>query len=95
MEKLRLLSLIDNDYNLLKKYKQGDCYGANGRQLQSSVISFVSVVKRFYTNVNLLGEECVYSPSELLRIDGCINAVDRESQNKNVEDVMNIGLKSI
>lgn len=90
MDKPRLLHLIENDYNLLKKYEHGDCYGAKGRQLQPSIISFVSVVRRFYTNVDLLGQEKVFSPSELLRIDGCISAVDRESQHKDVEVVIRV-----
>lgn len=90
MDKLRLLHLIENDYNLLKKYEHGDCHGANGRQLQPSIISFVSVVRRFYTNVDLLGQKGIFSPSELLRIGGCISAVERESQNKDVEVVMRV-----
>lgn len=90
MDKYRLLNLIENDYNLLKKYEHGDCHGANGRQLTPSIIGFVAVVRRFYTNVDLLGQERVFSPSELSRIDGCISAVDRESQNKDIEDVMRV-----
>lgn len=90
MDKLRLINLIENDYNLLEKYEHRDCHGANGRQLQPSISSFVAVVRRFYTNVDLLGQESVFSPSELLRIGGCISAVDRESQNKNVEDVIRV-----
>lgn len=90
MDKYRLLNLIENDYNLLKKYEHGDCHGANGRQLTPSIIGFVAVVRRFYTNVDLLGQERVFSPSELSRIDGCISAVDRESQNKDIEVVMRV-----
>ena len=90
MDKYRLLNLIENDYNLLKKYEHGDCHGANGRQLTPSIIGFVTVVRRFYTNVDLLGQERVFSPSELSRIDGCISAVDRESQNKDIEVVMRV-----
>ena len=90
MDKSRLMHLIENDYNLLKKYEHGDCYGANGRQLQPSITSFVAVARRFYTNVDLLGQERVFSPSELFRIGGCISAVDRESQNKDVEVVMRV-----
>lgn len=90
MDKLKLLHLIENDYYLLKKYEHGDCYGANGRQLQPSIICFVSVVRRFYTNVDLLGQEGVFSPSELLRISGCFSAIDRESQNKDIEVVMRV-----
>jgi len=90
MDTMRLLHLIDDDYSLLKKYERGDCYGANGRQLQPSITGFVAVVRRFYTNVDLLGQESVFSPSELLRIGGCISAVDRESQNKNVEDAIRV-----
>ena len=90
MDKYRLLNLIENDYNLLKKYEHGDCHGANGRQLTPSIIGFVAVVRRFYTNVDLLGQERVFSPSELSRIDGCISAVDRESQNKDIKVVMRV-----
>ena len=90
MDKYRLLNLIENDYNLLKKYEHGDCHGANGRQLTPSIIGFVAVVRRFYTNVDLLSQERVFSPSELSRIDGCISAVDRESQNKDIEVVMRV-----
>ena len=78
MDKIRLLHLIEDDYNLLKKYERGDCYGANGRQLQPSIVVFVAVVRRFYANVDLLSHERVFSPSELSRINGCISAVDRE-----------------
>ncbi len=90
MDKYRLLNLIENDYNLLKKYEHGDCHGANGRQLTPSIIGFVAVVRRFYTNVDLLSQERVFSPSELSRIDGCISAVDRESQNKDIKVVMRV-----
>lgn len=90
MHKQRLLQLIEDDYNILKKYERGDCYGANGRQLQPSITGFVAVVRRFYTYVDSLSQESVFSPSELLRIGGCISAVDRESQNKDVEVVMRV-----
>lgn len=90
MYKQRLLQLIEDDYNILKKYERGDCYGANGRQLHPSITSFVAVVRRFYTNIDLLGQERVFSPNELLRIGGCISAVDRESQNKDVENVIRV-----
>lgn len=90
MDKIRLLHLIEDDYNLLKKYERGDCYGANGRQLQPSIVVFVAVVRRFYANVDLLSHERVFSPSELSRINGCISAVDRESQNKDIEDITRV-----
>ena len=90
MDNLRVLRSIEQDYNILKKYECGDSFGANRKQLQPSITSFVSVVRRFYANVDLLSEDGVFSVGELSRIGDCIRAVDRESQNKDIDVVVRV-----
>ena len=89
MDKNKLLHLIEDDYALLKRYERGDCHGANRKQLQPSIASFVAVVNRFYTSVTELYAE-VFTLDEQSMIEDCIRAVDRNSQNKDIGVVIRV-----
>ena len=89
MNKQRMLQLIEKEYALLKKYERGDCYGANHQQLQPNIHGFIAVINRFYIYIEELSKDS-FSVEELARIDDCKRAIDRESQNNSIEDVIRV-----
>lgn len=89
MEKQRLYRFITTDYQLLKQYENGDCYGADHKQIQPSVQMITNIVSRFYSYINMLPEE-EFTLEELARIDDARRAVDRNSQNPDSKEVIRV-----
>ena len=85
----KIYTSIENEYILLKDFERGDCYGDSHRHLPLSPHQFTTVVNRFYDYVGEL-EENLFSFEELSRIDDHRRAINRDSQNRDIENMIKI-----
>ena len=85
----KLYAFIENEYNLLKDFERGDCYGDSHRHLPLNPQQFITVVNRFYDYVSELGEH-FFSFEELARIGDNRRAICRDSQDRDIENMIKI-----
>lgn len=83
----KIYSSIKKEYNLLKNFECGDCYGDSHSHLPLNPHMFLAIVNRFYGYVSEL-EVNYFSFEELERIGDNKRAINRDSQNRDIENMI-------